>query len=316
MLRAIKKMIPQGMKQSIKNLLLDDSSNATTKDKREWLVGMTTIHEQRWYTHIAKELAHMDGAIVDLGSWMGSTAISLAKGVRDAGTTGNGREKMVYAIDRYLWEPWMDSYGKHLHCDYVPGDSFLPEVRQRLRLSGLSVTAVQADLTKYTWDGGDIAILLVDAMKSKQLCTAIALEFYPKLLVGGVVIHQDFKHFYCPWIHMLQYRLKDFFVHVHDVPSSGTTSFKLVKAIPGPVLQDVFAQEVQDEHMSDAIQHSMALVAKEERPNIAAAHVMHFVHSGRLKEALALWDGYVATYGEAGDLKKVHELMLKKQGKA
>ena len=49
---------------------------------------------------------------------------------------------------------------------------------------------------------GPIKILLVDAMKSSELAKAITMNFFPSLLEGVLLIHQDYKHYFTPWIHV------------------------------------------------------------------------------------------------------------------
>jgi hypothetical protein len=295
-----KRIIPSSIKRTLKELLKESTGLESSR-----LVGMTTTAEQEWYSKIAEELSFRDGAVVDLGSWMGSTAISLARGVRNAARP-NDPTKSVYAIDRYIWESWMNPYMARLSCDYLPGDSFLPEVRHRFSLSKERILPIQADLTEYSWKGGPIIILLVDAMKNFVLCRTIAAEFYPHLVEGSIVIHQDFKHYYAPCIHVLQYRLKDFFSFFHNVHASGTVAFKVERIVPPSIIEEATQMsDIPDQEIADAISYSMNLVDESGKPNIAAAHVMHFLHGNRIEKALEVLDFYRATYGSMGDLAHV-----------
>jgi hypothetical protein len=114
------------------------------------LMGMTSKGEQQFYTECADKLSDMDGAIVDLGCWMCSTAISLAKGIHRKQSERFGETHKVYAIDRFIWEAWMNSRLPEVWCDYQPGDSFLPEVRRRISAYQHVIELVQADLTDYS----------------------------------------------------------------------------------------------------------------------------------------------------------------------
>ena len=172
--KLVKKILPRSIKHHIRDYLL--KSIAPERDK---LVGMTSRGEQLWYTQIGKRTITTEmGQLWILVSWMGSTAISLARGLSEAMYPKEG-VKPVYALDRYIWESWMDSYMPLLTCDYLPGDSFLPEVRRSFSLSGENIIPIQADLSKYLWKGGEIIILLVDAMKSPELCIAISKRILP-----------------------------------------------------------------------------------------------------------------------------------------
>jgi hypothetical protein len=194
----------------------------------ERLTGMTSIGEQQFYTECANGLSHVDGVVVDLGCWMCSTAISLARGIRRQG----GRPphaRRIYAIDRFIWDPWMDPWLSEVRGKYRPGDSFLPEALRRIGEYRDVIELVQADLTEYSWQHGPIKILLVDAMKSWQLARSITTSFYPSLVKGSVLIHQDFRDPHTPWIHILQYRLRDHFNLRHDVVDGWTTAFETVR---------------------------------------------------------------------------------------
>lgn len=306
--------MPDRMKRALRELLPE------VFPKKNRLVGMTTGDEQRWYSSVACEVLGKGnrGAIVDLGSWMGSTAISLANGIKKSVPAGVAAPP-VYAIDRYVWESWMQPFASPssgVSCDYLDGDSFLPEVRRRFAECKGNILAVKADLTAYRWEGGEIAILLVDAMKTPKLCTSIACEFYPHLKPGSVLIHQDYKHYFTSWIHLLQYRLREHFEFLHDVPHSGTVGFTVRKTLsPEVVATAARVNETSDSEMQAAIEHSMNFVGAHGKANIAAAHVMYFLHAGRVAEAASLLQGYLSTQEATEDLLLVQKL-ASRDGKA
>jgi hypothetical protein len=247
--------------------------------------GMTGTAEQAYYAECARSLRDTPGAIVDVGCWMGSTCVSLAKGLGDAGEKQAG---MIYAFDRFIWEDWMNYQSQHVLCDYVAGESFLPEARRRTREYRDRITLVQADLTLYEWNQGEIKLLLVDAMKSPELARAIACSFYPSLRVGAILIHQDFKHFYTPWIHILQHRLRSLFRFVRNVPVGGTVAFEVLEPISrGVVARSAGFSAIEDAEADAAFEYSLELVGDTGRAAVAAAHVMHFVHRGQAVQARA-----------------------------
>ena len=277
------------------------------------LVGMTTPSEQLWFKKIAKEYAIRSGAIVDLGSWMGSTAIPLAQGLREGATEET--PKRVQAIDRYVWEEWMRPFSSELHCDYIPGDSFLPEARKRFLAEG-NIIPIQADLATYQWGGEEISILLIDAMKSVELAVAIATQFYPHINPGSCLIHQDYKHYYTPWIHVLQYRLRHKFLPFHDVIGSSSFAFKVRSKIErNELLQAASLDQVADGELASAIDYSLGLVENPGKANIAASHVKHVLNSGRVHEARELLENYSNQFGWSGELLVVSGLLDAHSGK-
>jgi hypothetical protein len=184
----------------------------------------------------------------------------------------------------FQWEAWMPAHIPH--CLYEPGDSFLPEARRVVRENGGGgVELIRADLGLYEWSGGPIKILLVDAMKGPHLATQIARNFYPSLSPGSLLIHQDFKHYFTSWIHVLQYRLRQYFRFYRSV-QSGTVAFEVLAPIPREeVVRATEFTTMPDDETDASFRHSLDLVGPDERANIAAAHVMHYVHLKRTDRA-------------------------------
>lgn len=297
LLRTIKRYLPEPVVTALRNIrqALRPSTRGGASRQGMHLTGMTSQGEQQFYTACAEETSDLDGAIVDLGCWMCSTAISLAMGVDGKREGGAPDTRKVYAFDRFIWEPWMDRHLPSVGADYEPGETFLPEARRRIRGYGHIIELVQADLSDYVWQRGPVRILLVDAMKSWQLARSIATSFFPSLVEHGVLIHQDFKHFYTPWIHILQYRLRDHFRLKHDVADGGTVAFETVRPIPVEVAASASQfSDVSDAEVKEAMVHSMACVRDPQKSAIAAAHLMYFVHGGRAQEARELLAEYSA----------------------
>jgi hypothetical protein len=297
-----KRVLPERVVESIRTLI-----------NGVGVPGMITEAERAFYTDCSRRLADVDGAIVDLGCWMGATAVALAQGVR--GKTGDHAQgPRVYAYDRFVWESWMDnSRPQHpqLHCDYRPGESFLPEARWLVRRYGGPIELIPADLSSYVYQGGPIKLLLVDAMKSKELARSITREFFPSLKEGAILIHQDFKHFYTSWIHLLQYRLRDHFRLLHSVPGSGTVAFVTQRSVgPGAVAAAVQFEEFPADEVQQAFQYSLDLVGIDRPADVAAAHVMYYVHTGRSQQARNTFRRYQSrVWGSGNGLAKVEKLL-------
>jgi hypothetical protein len=91
---------------------------------------------------------------------------------------------------------------------------------------------------------------------------------------------------YAPWIHLVQYRLRDYFVFEKNVPNFGTLAFRLQKEIDCDLTWLNDLRSFDDQEISDVFQYSMSLVdSNVDRLNIAAANVMYFVLSERIEEA-------------------------------
>jgi hypothetical protein len=274
------------------------------KESADWYLGMTTKQEQMFYRTCSEQYKDIKGVIVDLGCWMGSTAFSLAEGLK-----ASAKPTKIYAYDLFRWETWMDQFDGMTACDYLPGESFLPEARRRMQKHKDCVELIQADLVGYQYGRGPIKILLVDAMKTAALSESICIRFFTNLQPGGLLIHQDFKHYFTPWIHIIQFRLRKQFRFTHEVPESGTVAFELLERIePSEAEQVANLEQVSDAEVEEAIQYSLGIVSNEERSPVAAAHVMHFVHAGRNADAHRLLESY---RGKLLITNEDHEQILK-----
>jgi hypothetical protein len=246
--------------------------------------GMITSDEIAFFHESAARYVGREGAIVDLGCWLGSTSIALAQGILGHSPSADNREK-VLGFDIFVWEEWMPAHVPY--CLYHSGDSFLPEARRVVRdYGGGGVELIQADLALYEWRAGPIKILLVDAMKTETLTRQIARNFYPSFITGSLLIHQDFKHFFTTWIHVLQYRLRRYFRLYRSVLRTGTAAFEVLAPIPREAIDRAtdFAR-ITDDEIDASFRHSLDLVEPGDCVNIAAAHVMHYVHLGRTDRA-------------------------------
>src|SRR2546421_5127978 len=222
--------------------------------------GMITSDEIAFFKESAARYVGREGAIVDLGCWLGSTSIALAQGILSRSFSGNNPQEKVLGFDIFMWEQWMPA--RVPYCLYHPGESFLPEARRVVRdHGGGTVELIRADLALYEWTAGQIKILLVDAMKSEKLARQITRNFYPSLVTGSLLIHQDFKHFYTSWIHILQYRLSQYFRLYRSVVGTGTAAFEVLAPIPREVVDPAtdFAS-IPDDQIEASFRYSLDLV--------------------------------------------------------
>jgi hypothetical protein len=253
--------------------------------------GMVSVEEMVFFSESAGRYFGKEGAIVDLGCWLGSTSVALAQGVLSQGSGANNENERVFGVDMFKWEGWMPE--QIPYCVYQSGDSFLPEARRVVRdHGGGQVELIEADLELYRWTGGPIKILLVDAMKNEELAIQIPRNFFPSLAAGSLLIHQDFKHYYTSWIHVLQYQLRQYFRFYKSV-RWGTVAFEVVAPVPRAAVDRATAFTAMPDDETDAsFRYSLDLVRPEERANIAAAHVMHYVHLKRKDRASETVDIY------------------------
>ncbi len=248
-------------------------------------LGMTVKNEQTFCRHYTRDRYTGAGEIVDLGCWMGATTIAFSKGLRKNLKLAPGaNQKRIHSYDLFQWHRTMDVNvaGTPLEGKYKEGESFLAEFQSRTKPYEEHFTIHPGDVSKHPWSGGPIELLFVDAMKAPDTARVIVRDFYPHLIPGvSLVAHQDFAHFYTGWIHLIQYRLREYFDFDSEVKRSCTVLFKLKKAIPAPLLDQDWALENADlAELSAAFDYSASLVSADKQEQIAAARAMSHVHRG------------------------------------
>lgn len=261
------------------------------------LTGMSTENERaycRWY---ASRLYSGRGAIVELGCWLGSLTISLADGLEKNVRIGPERKK-INAHDHFKWDSVMEGWvaGTRLAGRVERGDDYLELFLECIAPVAGYVKVSKADLTTARWDGGDIELLVVDAMKSMRLASNILRSFFGSLIPGiGYVVHQDYLHFFHSWIHVSMFQLRHYFDFIYEVPASDMVIFKCKKKIPASALKfPTIARDLSRGLIDDAYDWNFTLIGKESWDRLAAAKTMMFVHRGEREEARCLYLNYTS----------------------
>jgi len=261
------------------------------------LLGMTSRSEQDYLYVYSKDFYKGVGEIVELGSFLGATSIPLARGLLQNPSSA-GKEKKIHVYDLFVWSDGMNDAvaGTNLVGRYKAGDKFVDEYRRRTAKYSQQIEIHDGDLNVLGWSGGEIAFLLVDAMKSIDLANSIVHNFYGSLIPNeGLVMHQDFAHYYTSWIHLLQWRFRDHFEFEAEIPASSSVVFRYTKQIPDELLkQKTVLESFSDEEVDVAFSYSSGLVSAEKLPHILASKVMYYIHTGRYRDAQRTFDSLVS----------------------
>jgi hypothetical protein len=181
--------------------------------------GMTNIDELKYFYWCCATKHQPGRRVVELGPYVGRSTMALAAGLRRSADP-HGK---VVSVDRFLWEPWtiantlddtLDGLSESQRARLKPGelqpkegDSFLPLFQIFTEDLKDSIHVVNAELEAYRWSGEPIDVLMVDAAKSWDALDQIVRQFFPCLVDGATVIHQDYKHFYTYWLHPVTERM-------------------------------------------------------------------------------------------------------------
>jgi hypothetical protein len=175
-----------------------------------------------------------------------------------------------------------------LENKYRQGDSFLADFLKLTRPWSRKIKVYPGNLCTAIWNGNQIEFLVIDAMKNWELANAIVKGFYPYLIPGkSFILHQDFAHWYTSWIHLLQYRFREYFQMVYDIPESPGIVFQYVRPIPSQLLQAEYSSDSFNRaEIEQAFEYSLAASNdNQKRANIASSKVMMFVHMNDIDRA-------------------------------
>ena len=161
------------------------------------------------------------GAAVECGAWLGAGTIALARGLVEA-----GYDLPLYVFDR--WKATRQEVNKAMRAGVTvaKGDDLLPLWRRNVTPVYGNVRPVRTRLGNLQWDGGPIAILVVDAAKTEPQFSAMMGALLPSLMQGAAVALLDYwywQRWHGPKRHDYQCQERwieaqaDQFEHVEDV---------------------------------------------------------------------------------------------------
>ena len=209
---------------------VEDFETVALDDVLTTIPGWTSPNERKFNKWVLRELYTGTGDVVDLGCLYGSMTLSMALGlVENPRGLASGRK--IHAYDRFLHPPMSDRLLPGAKVGESSKDTFLGYLGPWI--DHIDIHA--GDATEIGWSGQPIEYLFVDVMKTIDVARKIALAFFPHLLPGqSLLVHQDFKHYYTHWIHVMMFRLRDHFAPYFDVPVAASFVFRPL----GPVDTD------------------------------------------------------------------------------
>jgi hypothetical protein len=214
---------------------------------------MLTHEEMRMLAWLAMHVK-VDGAVVDLGCFLGGSSVSLAWGV-----SKGSYERAVYSFDHFN----IDEHGKYLYLykrghGFFPGTDAFPIFEKFTKPISDKIIPIKGDVLDYNWDKENISILFIDLAKTKQLNDHILYNFFPQLLPGSIIVQQDFLFFRTPWIYPTMHKLSDsieFLSHTKD----NSVVFGVHRSIKQEELTKCLSRNTTYDDTIDAIKYFRAL---------------------------------------------------------
>jgi hypothetical protein len=257
--------------------------------------GMTSPRERAFVKFLARRHLIGLGEVVELGPFLGGLTFAMLRGLNHSKKSA----PRVRVYDQFLVDPYMEGVLNSLHkagqvsCSYQAGDSFRAEFELQIRSLQPQPEIIEGSLSKGVIREGPIELLVVDAMKDFETCTAIARSFYPDVVVGGFVLHQDFAHYWASWIHLLQYHLRNCFRFEFHVPMTSSVLYRCVRS-PTEAEIEAFDEELcrEEGFIDGAFESSLRQVVDGMAVDVQAAHVMAYVHCAKPDRARFWFDRY------------------------
>jgi predicted O-methyltransferase YrrM len=193
--------------------------------------GMLWTQEKRMLYYLAREDYSGEGAIADMGSFLGGSTICFAAGLRAQAL----EDRVIHSYDLFkLGEAERERYfPENPPADLRTRAMFEEHLRDYLDL----ITVHEGDVLGFPWEDGRIETLFIDIAKSYRVFDHLLLNYFPALIPGkSLVVMQDYLSPQSgPWHHVVMERLADYFEYVVDCDCASVL-FLLKKEIPSDVL--------------------------------------------------------------------------------
>lgn len=265
---------------------------------------MVCSDELQCFYYLAKCWCTGRGAIVDCGPLAGASTIAFASGAAPS--------TLIHSYD--LWRfctGWEQFFPNRQLSE---GDDLLPAFLSNLNGLSSSVIAHQGDLATQPWSDGPIELMFIDAAKTPAVMHNLVTEFFPYLVPGAIVIHQDYVSSQCPWIHVAVMLLRDFFEWM-DSPSGGTVCARLIRPIPRGILPADYYDALPLEDANRLIAEAADVCVGWERLCVKLAGATLFVQGNQRDRATQIRDdiandpGFTQTY-VGPDLALVNSMLM------
>jgi hypothetical protein len=207
--------------------------------------GMLTRHEKKLLYFLARDDYRGDGVILDLGTFLGGSAICFAAGLKDQGF--DRRVIHSYDVFKVGLGASQTYFPEGAPSDLSTRDKFEEHLRDHLDLIAIH----EGDVLAATWDGEPVEIMFIDIAKSYRTFDHLLTTFFPALIPGrSLVVVQDYLWGTSgPWHHVVMEKLSDYFEYVADTKQNSALFF-LRREIPQSVLESCLWLNIpQDEKL-------------------------------------------------------------------
>lgn len=249
------------------------------------MVDLCSAWEHAWVRRHLEQRYKGEGAIVELGPWMGRITTAILKGL-DRNPDARVRSTPVHVYDVFVADDIEERFAELPQRElFRDGESFLPTYLDRIGHDGRVVTHV-GDVLDARWGPDEpIEFLFNDVAKTWDHWNHVRSTFHRALGVGATVVEQDWGHAGTPWIHVWHHRHRRHFAPSPQVPNSGSLPFTLVSELPPEAFEPESLEDYSDTEVDAAFDWATSLVDRSHRANVRGAHVHLYTLHGDLDRA-------------------------------
>ena len=229
-----------------------EDSHSLPRDVRG-VPGMLTRHEKRLFYYLARYGYAGQGAILDLGTFLGGSAICFAAGLRAQGI----ERRVIHSYD--VFKVGSGASERYFPEGTPPETSTRPLFEEHLRDYLDLIEIHEGDVLKETWGKEPIEILFVDIAKSHLTWDHLLTTFFPALIPGrSLIILQDYLTPKTgPWHHVAMEKLGEHVEYVLDTEKNSAL-FLLREAIPQALLEQCLWRNIPSEEKLELMDRAIA----------------------------------------------------------
>jgi len=160
------------------------------------------------------------GAIIDGGSFIGTSTRALAAGLRRSPLTDAERYKKIWSYDLFRATPLM---ARHYFAgqNVETGGSFRHIYDANIRDDADYIQTHEGDIRSAPIPDGPVSICFLDVLWNWDATQKVADRLFPLLTPGhSILIHQDFVYPFYPWVILSMGLLTRTFAFAYNVPHS------------------------------------------------------------------------------------------------
>ncbi|MCA9218563.1 MAG: class I SAM-dependent methyltransferase [Planctomycetales bacterium] len=198
------------------------------------LPSMLNFKEKKLLYWLTAEFYRGTGAIVELGTFLGSSTAHLAEGLL---ANSQVESKMIHSYDLFAAGPFEAKWlTERFGLSAAPGYNFRHLFSENVEKYADILTVTEGDICDSAWTGGEIEILFVDLCKTHAINDFVIMEYFPHLVPGSLLIQEDYIHGALGWLHTTMELLSSYAVPVADTDTNSMVYY-IKKPIPQSALK-------------------------------------------------------------------------------